>query len=87
MRRRPARQQHVAFAEIDAGGTDVPARCRGLRDGDGVAVAHRVFLDHHGVGAVGDHAAGEDARRFAGANRAIERPARRDLADHLEPAR
>ncbi len=44
-----------------------------------------VFLDHDGVGAIGNHAAGEDPHRLAGADRPVERPAGRDLADHLEP--
>ena len=45
----------------------------------------RVFLDDDGVGAVGDHAAGKNPHRFAGAYLARERAAGRDLADHLQP--
>ena len=78
-------QQHVALAEIDAGGADVPAGHRGFRDGDVIAVDDGVFLDDDGVGAVGDHAAGKDPHRLAGADRPLERAAGRDLADHLEP--
>src|SRR3546814_11823061 len=38
-------QQHVAFAEIDAGAPDVPAFDGGFGDGDGIAVGFGVFLD------------------------------------------
>ena len=85
VRRRPAREQHVALAEIDAGGTDMPPRNGGFRDGDVVAIDASVFLDDDGIGAVRDHAAGEDPHRFAGADLALERAAGRDLADHLQP--
>ncbi len=61
----PAREQHVALAEIDAGGADMPPGHGGFGDGDVVAVDAGVFLDDDGVGAVGDHAAGEDPHRFA----------------------
>ena len=84
VRRLPLAQQHVALAEIDAGGADVAPGDRGFGDGDALAVDDRVFLDHDGVGAVGDDAAGEDPRGLAGAQRPVERPAGRDLADHLE---
>ena len=79
-----ARQQHVALAEVDAGGPDMPARPRGLGEGDAIAIGHGIFLDHDGVGALGDHAAGEDPHRLAGPQRLVERPAGRDLADHLQ---
>ena len=59
-------QQHIALAKVDAGGADMPARPRGFGDGDAAAVGHGIFLDHDGVGAVGDHAAGEDPHRLAG---------------------
>ena len=85
MRRVPADKQHVAFAKIDPGDADIAAGACGFRDGDGIAVDDRVFLDHDGIGAIGNHAAGEDARGLARTDRAIERPARRDLADHLQP--
>ena len=45
---------------------------------------HGVFLDHDGVGAFGDHAAGEDPDRLARAKRLVERAAGRDFADHLK---
>ena len=60
---------------------------RRLGDGDAAAVDHGVFLDHDGVGALGDHAAGKDPHRLARADRLFERPSGRDLADHLEPRR
>ncbi len=78
----PAGQQHVALAKVDAGGADMPAEPCGLGDGDVAAVRHGIFLDHDGVGALGDHAAGEDPHRLACANRLVERPAGRDLANH-----
>ena len=62
----------------------MPARPRGLGDGDATTIGHGILLDHDGVGAVGDHAAGEDPHRLAGAQRLAERPAGRDLADHLQ---
>ena len=82
---RAAGQQHVAFAKVDAGGADMPSGDRGFGDGDGAAIDDGIFLDDDGVGAIGDHAAGEDPDRFAGADRSFERTARRDLADHLQP--
>ena len=78
------RQQKVTLAEIDAGGADVPPGYRLLGDGDVIAVDGRVFLDDDGVGAVGDHAAGKNPHRFAGADGTPERPAGRDFADHLQ---
>ena len=81
----PAREQHVALAEIDAGGADMPPGNGGFRDGDMIAVDAGVFLDDDGIGAVGDHAAGKDPHRFAAAYLALERAAGGDLADHLQP--
>ena len=80
-----AGKQHIALMKIDAGRADVPSRRGCFRDGDVIAIHRRIFLNDDGVGAVGDHAAGEDARRFTCAHRAAERPPRRDLADHLQP--
>ena len=80
-----ALEQHVALAEIDAGGPDMPPGNGGFRDGDMIAVDAGVFLDDDGIGALGDDAPGENARRLARANRTAERPSRRDLADHLQP--
>ena len=76
-----------AGLEIEPLGADVAAL--GLRplDGDDIAVARGDLLDHHGVGAARHHAAGEDARRLAGPDLAIERPPRRDLADDGETRR
>ena len=59
-------EQHVALAEIDSRRADIAPRACGFRDGDRVAVGNRVLLDHDGVGAIGDHAAGEDARGLSG---------------------
>ena len=47
----PAREQHVALAEIDAGRADVPPRNGGFGDGDVIAVDAGVFLDDDGIGA------------------------------------
>ena len=65
----------------------MPPRPRGFGDGDAAVLDDGVFLDDDGVGAVGDHAAGKDPHRLAGADCSVERPAGRDLADHLEPRR
>ena len=79
----PALEQHIALAEIDAGGADVPPRNGGFRDGEAIAVDAGVLLDDDGIGAVRDHAAGEDPHRFAAADLSLERAARGDLAYHL----
>ena len=60
-----------------------PARS-GVIDDHALAVARGVLLDHDGVGAGRDDAAGEDARGLAGAHLALERMAGRDLARDLE---
>ena len=83
----PHGQQHIAFAKVDAGRADMPSRARGFGDGDAAVLDDGVFLDDDGVGAIGDHAAGKDPHRLAGADFSVERPAGRDLADHLEPRR
>ena len=57
----------------------------GFRDGDMIAIDSGVFLDDDGIGAIRDHAAGEDPHRFASADLALERAAGRNLADHLQP--
>ena len=87
VRRRPRGQQHVALAEIDAGGPDMPPRCGGFGDGDVIAIDSRVFLDDDRIGAVRDDAAGEDSHGFALAYLAVERPPGGDLTDHLQPRR
>ena len=68
-------------------GADMPSLDRGFRDRDVAAIGPGVFLDDDGVGAVGNHAAGKNPHRFACANRSFERPAGRDLADHLKSHR
>src|SRR6185369_1851783 len=78
-------EQNIALAEIDAGGPDMPPRNGGFRDGDLIAVDAGILLDDDGVGAVRDHAAGEDPHRFASAYLPLERAAGGDLADHLQP--
>ncbi|MGY2885657.1 hypothetical protein ACVIHI_002771 [Bradyrhizobium sp. USDA 4524] len=80
-----AGEQHLALTEVDPSRADVPPDAGGLRDRDVVAVDGGVLLDDHRVGAIGDHAAGEDPHRLAGADRPLERPAGGDFADHLEP--
>jgi len=62
----------------------VPTGDGGFLDRDALALGDRVLLDHDGVRASGNDAAGEDSHRFAGADYSRERPARRDLADHGE---
>ena len=65
----------------------MPSRARGFGDGDAAVLGDGVFLDDDGVSALGDHAAGKDPHRLAGADCSVERAAGRDLADHLEPRR
>ena len=77
-------QQHGALGEIDAALAHIAAERGRLVDDDLVAVAAGDLLDHHGVGAGRHHAAGEDARGFAGADRAVEGMAGGDLADQLQ---
>ena len=79
-----ARQQHLALFEIEPGAADVPAGRRGRVDDHALAVARGVLLDHDGVGAGRDHAAGEDARGLAGMHLALERMTGCDLARDLE---
>ena len=65
--------------------------CRPAAEGDLTVTRSpsrfRVLLDDDGVGAGRHHAAGEDARGLSGADLAVERPARRDLADQLQRRR
>ena len=56
-------------------------------DDNAVALARGILLDHDRIGAGRQHAAGEDARGFAGAHGALERMSGRDFADELEPDR
>ena len=80
-----AGEQHIALAEIDAGGADMPPSRGRFGDGDVIAIDCRVFLDDDGVGAIGNHAAGENPHRFALAYLPLERAAGGDLADYLQP--
>ena len=82
-----ARQQHRVLRKVEAGDTDVAAFAGACVDHDRAALACRVLLDHDGVGARGHDPTGEDARRLAGAHRAVEGMPGRDLADELEPRR
>jgi hypothetical protein len=73
---------------VAPGGTSSsPVAHAWCRHGHHIAVAGRVLLNDDGVGAVGDHAAGKDARRLTLADGARERPSGRDLADDGEPGR
>ena len=83
----PGRKERVAQLEIEPLRADVAAACARLLDLDPIAVAPRVFLDHDGVGALRQHAAGENARRLAGADRPRKRPAGGDLADYSQMRR
>ncbi len=83
----PLAQQHRSAAEVEPGDAHVLAHCGTLVHQDRIAVARGVFLDHDGVGARRQHPAGEDARGFAGADRAFERMSGRDLADDVEARR
>ena len=46
-----------------------------------------MFLDHHRIGTVGHHPAGENARRFARTDGAGKRPSGGDLADDFQAHR
>ena len=71
VRRRPLVQaaRRPCVKSSPAPRTCLPARRRASLTMTRVAVARGVLLDDDGVGAVRQHAAGEDARGFAGADR------------------
>src|SRR6476661_7086638 len=77
-------EQHRAALEIEALDAHMLAFTRGGGDNDGLALTRRVFLDDDRVGAGWQDTAGEDARGFAGADRAAKRMSGRDFADDLE---
>ena len=54
---------------------------------DVVAEALCLLLDHDRIGAFGDHAAGEDTRRFTAADGARKRPPGGDFADDFQAHR
>ena len=89
-------KRKIARREPMAGGEECVARCevQSLRADvaalggrplhlDAIALPLGEFLDHHRVGAVRHHPAGENARRLAATHRARKRPAGGDLADDL----
>ena len=80
-------EQAVARLEVEPELADVAAFDGRLLHLDAVAVAFGQFLDHHGIGAVRQKAAGENARRFARSDRGCERPAGGDFADDLQTDR
>ena len=88
VRRRPLREQDRAAREIEAGDADVLALAGRRWSTTTVSPSRVVFSWITMVSAPGGtHAAGEDARRFAGADRALERMPGGDFADELEPRR
>ena len=76
-------QQYVALPEVDAGAADMASRDRRFGGGNPIAFDDGVFLNDHGVGPVGNDAAGKDARRFARSDDTIEGPPGRDLTNYL----
>ncbi len=80
-------QQHLALREIDALAPYIAALGGRFLNGDGVARARGVFLDHHGVATRRHHPASEDARGLAGFDRAVEGMAGGDLADDFQRCR
>ena len=84
-RAQPARRRHpVACAEVAAQGHDVSGGVQRVRQPDPVAVADRVLLDHHAVGAVRQRCAGEDPHRLPGRDGAKEAMPGNGLADDPE---
>ena len=79
--------ERLALAEVEAAAAHRMAWSGGLVDDDGIAVARRILLDDDGVGAARHRAAGEDADRLAGADRAIESMAGGSHADYPETRR
>jgi hypothetical protein len=80
-------ESHFAETKIQALLTHVAAFGRRFLNFDTVAVAGGLLLHHHRVGAVGQHAAGENARGFAWTDRVGEGPAGRDFADDFQAHR
>src|SRR5262249_14433694 len=77
-------EQHRAALEIKPLDAHVLAFARRRGDNDGVALAHRILLDHDRVGAGRQHAAREDARGFASPDRASKGATGRTCADSWE---
>ena len=65
-------EQHRPTREVEPSDADVAADSGAGGDDDGVALLGGVLLDRDGVGAGRQNAAGEDARRFTVADRALE---------------
>ena len=82
--RRPLCSSDLALREIDALIAHVAALGGGFLDRHRVALARGEFLDHHGIGALGHHAAGEDARGLTRFHFAFEGMAGGDFADELQ---
>ena len=76
-RRRPAAEQRLALAEIEAAAADVALIEAAVAHGDLVAVALGVLLDDDGVGAGRQRRAGEDAHGLARGRRCRRRDGRR----------
>ena len=67
----PGVQHHPAWSRRQRAGCW--RRLGRLADDHDIAARASVLLDEHGVGAIGNRRAGEDADRLAGADRALER--------------
>ena len=84
-RQPPSRGKNdVARREVLALAADVPPGGHGLVDADCVAVSGCVLLQQDRVGAGGEYAAGEQAHRFAGADRLVEGMSGGGGADHAQ---
>jgi len=80
------REQHIAFAKIDACGADMPSRDGGLGDVMWPPSA-RVSSWMITASAPAGSPAGKNPHRFARADRPLERPTGCDFAGHLQPGR
>ena len=82
----PPRQHQLALLQVGARPVEVAAR-RIVRGHHDLTVERLGFLEHdHGVGAPGQHAAGQDPGRRARRELPLVRPARRGLPHHPKPA-
>jgi hypothetical protein len=77
-------EQHCAAFEVETLDADMFALARSHSNDHGAALACRVLLDHDRVGARRQDAARENARGFAGADRAAKWMSGCNFADELE---
>jgi hypothetical protein len=93
-KRKIARREPVTFgkealpaAKVEALGADVAAFACRFKHLDAVGLAVRKFLHDYRIRTRWYHAAGENARRLAGADRSCKRPSGCDFTDHFQTDR